>query len=627
MVEEELIQLNEYEIMYYAGEFNKMLAMDEARLNQTAAMFNTSDVAAAKNIVDNFNRMGSAINVDILATYESGQTISGKVARPPEYDGRKRDWYKGAKETDGIHYTEVYNDVTTGQRMVTMAKAFTKDGKFNGALCSDLNLKAMLEMVQGMKVGKTGYVFIVDKEGAFISHPTITDEGASILTLDGGALTGFFSKAKDSKQSVTDMITLNGEDRIYAAAPVGNTGWIMCASMSYDEMFERVHTLAKIFIIADIVITLLLVFVIWRVVAEATDRLVPLAAIADKMAGGDFRKSGDTSLKVNDDEIGILAKSILKMQGDLSNLVKKVSNSSEQLAAASEELTATAEQSALVSTQIAESITGVTKGAENSVGAMNTVLGEVENISGNIKSFDQNTNIVVQLSNDAENHASRGAAAVSDAIGQMNNIESAVGESASVVENLGERSKEIGMIVETIAGIAGQTNLLALNAAIEAARAGEQGKGFAVVAEEVRKLAEQSEEAARHIADIIGHIQLETQEAVTAMQKGTHEVKVGADYVRNAGQLFREIAEMVSKVNSQLQGSLAAVRDIESGSVQITKSTRDVYDAASGTANEMQSVSTATEEQSASLHEISTASRALAELAQTLQNELGHFKF
>jgi methyl-accepting chemotaxis protein len=195
------------------------------------------------------------------------------------------------------------------------------------------------------------------------------------------------------------------------------------------------------------------------------------------------------------------------------------------------------------------------------------------------------------------------------------------------VENLGERSKEIGMIVETIAGIAGQTNLLALNAAIEAARAGEQGKGFAVVAEEVRKLAEQSEEAARHIADIIGHIQLETQEAVTAMQKGTHEVKVGADYVRNAGQLFREIAEMVSKVNSQLQGSLAAVRDIESGSVQITKSTRDVYDAASGTANEMQSVSTATEEQSASLHEISTASRALAELAQTLQNELGHFKF
>ena len=97
----------------------------------------------------------------------------------------------------------------------------------------------------------------------------------------------------------------------------------------------------------------------------------------------------------------------------------------------------------------------------------------------------------------------------------MANIEKTVANSVAVVTKLGERSKEIGQIVENISGIAGQTNLLALNAAIEAARAGEQGRSFAVVAEEVRKLAEQSQEAAKQIANLIGEIQGDTDKALS----------------------------------------------------------------------------------------------------------------
>jgi len=119
--------------------------------------------------------------------------------------------------------------------------------------------------------------------------------------------------------------------------------------------------------------------------------------------------------------------------------------------------------------------------------------------------------------------ANDGGQTIELAIAQMGKIETTVNSSAQVVSKLGERSKEIGQIVATISGIAGQTNLLALNAAIEAARAGEQARGFTVVAEEVRKLAEQSQEATKKIAVLIGEIQGDTDNAVVAMNNGTRE--------------------------------------------------------------------------------------------------------
>lgn len=136
----------------------------------------------------------------------------------------------------------------------------------------------------------------------------------------------------------------------------------------------------------------------------------------------------------------------------------------------------------------------------------------------------------------------------------MSQIDGTVTSSARVVAKLGERSKEIGQIVDTISGIAGQTNLLALNAAIEAARAGEQGRGFAEVADEVWKLAEQSQETAKKIETLIGDIQADTDTAVMAMNSGTLEVKTGAEVVNTAGAAFRGIAELINEVSSQVQG-------------------------------------------------------------------------
>ena len=168
--------------------------------------------------------------------------------------------------------------------------------------------------------------------------------------------------------------------------------------------------------------------------------------------------------------------------------------------------------------------------------------------------------------------------------------------------------------------------MLALNAAIEAARAGEQGRGFAVVAEEVRKLAEQSQDAAKKIAGLISEIQMDTEKAVTAMQTGTKEVKTGAEVVNIAGGAFREIALLIVGVANQVEVSSQAMDKMVQENRRIVAVSETITKISSKSAGEAESVSAATEEQLASMQEISSSSQALAQLAQELQQEVGKFK-
>jgi methyl-accepting chemotaxis protein len=268
----------------------------------------------------------------------------------------------------------------------------------------------------------------------------------------------------------------------------------------------------------------------------------------------------------------------------------------------------------------------VASGTEKQTEAVGKTTAIVKRISSEIEHTSANVAIVEQTSGQAADAAKEGGKAIEAAVNQMANIETKVVRSAGVVSKLGERSKEIGQIVDTISGIAGQTNLLALNAAIEAARAGEQGRGFAVVAEEVRKLAEQSQEAAKQIAQLISEIQTDTDSAVVAMTEGTHEVKVGAEVVNTAGRSFTEIISLVDRVSDQVSSITTAIRGISDSGTQIISAIEDIDFISKDTAGQTQTVSAVTQEQSASMEEIAASSEALATLAQDLQTVVLRFK-
>jgi len=390
-----------------------------------------------------------------------------------------------------------------------------------------------------------------------------------------------------------------------------------------DEDFAKAKMIFLGILLAALIIQLVFS---WLIIKAITGPLHAIVTRLNNFANNDFSQDVAKEFLVRKDEFGKIAFASNKVTETMRTLIRQMEESAEQVSAASEELTAGAQQSAQATTQVAAAITEVADGSNKQVSAIDDTSAIVEQMSAGIQQIAANTNNVAGTSDKTAVAAQEGNQAIETAVKQMNTIEQTVSKSATVVERLGERSKEIGQIVDTISGIAGQTNLLALNAAIEAARAGEQGRGFAVVAEEVRKLAEQSQEAAKQIACLIGEIQAETDKAVSAMQDGTKEVHMGSEVVNTAGENFASIVKLVKEVSKEVQDISAAIQQMASGSQQIVDSVKTINNVSKNTAEHAQTVSAAAEEQSASMEQIAASSQSLAKMAETLQQVINRFK-
>ena len=354
----------------------------------------------------------------------------------------------------------------------------------------------------------------------------------------------------------------------------------------------------------------------------------PLYIITDeiyKMANGDFSKKLDLGFNNRTDEFGHLVRSIAKMKTNLRTLIADVQKQSEQLSASAEELTLSAEQSAQASKQIAIAISDVAVGSERQEKSIHDTLVIVEREAAEVMRVATNADQAALVAQKTAQAAEAGGRIIDLAQQQMKSIEITVNRSAEVVDKLGLRSKEIGVIVETITVIADQTNLLALNAAIEAARAGEAGRGFAVVAEEVRKLAEQAGESAKRITTLVHEIRVETNQAMVTMHNGTKEVKSGSLTVSEAGQAFNNITGLVDEVSEQVKDISAAAQNLSMGSQAIVAAVKGIENVVRETVSQTQTISAGTEELTASSEEVAITSKSLSGMSETLQISTSRF--
>ena len=514
----------------------------------------------------------------------------------------------------------------TGHAVVVVAVPVKVGGKSVGVLFGAINMEELSSKVLSIKIGKTGYAYVVQSDGMTIVHPDKAMVMKDNILQNPNApweLKQTTEKMVKGERGLT-RYSYNGTDKMVSFSPVPNSRWSLALTAPVAEITEVLSSLTMISL-ATIAVVLLVAAVVVILFARRIARPIrKIESAAARIAAGDI-SANRLDIRSND-EIGRLGRAFEAMSENLRALIKKVGASTDQVAASAEELNASAEQSAQAAMQIAQVITEVAVGAEKQQKAVEHTAATVEQMSAGIRQIADNTEKVASASANSAEIAATGSKSIEKSIGQMNIIEKTVTKSAEVVAKLGERSKEIGHIVEVISGIAGQTNLLALNAAIEAARAGEQGRGFAVVAEEVRKLAEQSQEAAKQIADLIGEIRLDTDQAVAAMHEGTREVRTGAEVVTHAGQAFQDIFGAVNAVSRQIGEISGSIQELAGGSQQIVKAVQDIDAVSKETSSQTQTVSAATQEQSATMQEIAASSQALAKMAEELITAVNKFR-
>ena len=214
---------------------------------------------------------------------------------------------------------------------------------------------------------------------------------------------------------------------------------------------------------------------------------------------------------------------------------------------------------------------------------------------------------VSELSHHTTTQAEEGGKAVTNTVNQMNSIHESIMESNAMIKSLYERSKDISSILDVITGIADQTNLLALNAAIEAARAGEHGKGFAVVADEVRKLAEQSQQSAKEISEIVQGIQKDTESSVQLMTRVTGDVQAGVQVSNEAIEKFNQILQSTKEITPQMEDVSATAQQMSASVQEVTSIANELAVIAKGNATTSEEVAASSEEQLASMEEISAS--------------------
>ena len=483
---------------------------------------------------------------------------------PLTYDQTSRDWYKDSVATNGIMISEPYIDFAVNKLTITFGKAVYTNGALKGVCAIDFaNINNIAE---SLKKNFQEDVYIVSENGIFMTHENkdyILDEVNNLFTYE------IFADFKGNLSShIGDLDII--KDEWYSIQKTDNAPWILVFKGSAKPFYSQFKFLMIYLFLCILLLIILECLLVARIVIPLSNNLYHAIDIMKLIQEGRFDSQFDKKDLDKRDVTGVLANSINDMQLIMHNIVAELKNNISVINDSSE--------------KISGGIDNLSDRTSSQAAAVEEITGSIENLFSAISNTLKNSYEAKNMSSKVTESTKHGVSAVSEISHNMLEIS--------------ESSKEISNITKLIQSIAFQTNILALNAAVEAARAGEQGRGFAVVASEIRALAQNVNEAAGNITDII-------EKTVAKIQVGDESVKRSLDMLLEIEKSAKDVSDILIKIYEAASEEEESVKQINIAM------------------NELNSI---TQENAELVNESSILGKEIVEGTNNLTSELEYFK-
>ncbi|MCO7124326.1 methyl-accepting chemotaxis protein [Sporolactobacillus shoreicorticis] len=534
------------------------------------------------------------------------------LIKPNNYNPALRPWFKSAMANPHhIVVNEPYQSELVKDYVVSLSET-TTDGK--GVVGLDLKLDDVQKIANKVNIGQKGYAFIISRDGKIVAHPNLKP---GVKVPDEQLLKHVKQSSHGAFHSVYKGVR---KQDVYVTNE--NTGWILVGSLLQSEVEANTNGILWNSIIVGGITAVIAALIALAAVMWIIRPIKNLIGVAKKVADKDLTDYANTDGFEEFKHLGI---GFNQMIDSLSDVLSHVDEKAAALASSSEELTASTEENKATSDEVAHSIQEIAAGAQDQNKKVEASKQNVTAIYKEIENISTKAGTLRDKSDAAMDTVNSGKISLNQVTGQIKNIRSTNKLVTGELNDLVEKMELISYTNSLINDIAAQTHLLSLNAAIEAARAGEHGKGFSVVAAEIQKLANQSSDSSKKIAEIEESILQKVRELAQSMKTGTEQVDQGIIVADEATQTFTTIEETVTSVSEATKEVNRSVQMISGATGEIVERIDDIAHLSETASGLTENVSAAAEQQSASMEEVANNATSLSSLADELRQIAAQF--
>lgn len=552
---------------------------DQTRLNEI------------QNYLSATQQNNKAITAFMVSGISNNYYVPSGLSRTLSPNSSNDSWFYGFLKSGKKYSLDIDNDETLNT-LTLFINYRTSDGKSVAGIGMGIN--QVSDLVKNYTIGKEGFAFLANKDGKIQIHPNKDIKiGTDLSTL--------FDKDVKNNLLKTDQIniiqTASNGGQFLAAQFIPSLNWYVVIAIPTREIFTPINNTSMQLVAMNVVVAIILLAIGLWVALGVARPIIRASGMLKDIASGDADLTKKMQVDTQD-EVGKLAISFNSFVGQLQSLIRAISSNSQDVNSIAKSLSASS-----LSTQ------NNTEEQQQSVDMIATAMHEM---GATVHEIARNANETANAARQSSTETSNSQNIVNSSIEGINSLFGKMQSASTVIKTLAQDVGEISSVLEVIRGISEQTNLLALNAAIEAARAGEQGRGFAVVADEVRTLAQRTQESTEEINSMIHKLQSGAKDAVIAMDEGIETARFSVEKADEAGESLNSI--------------IAVIGIITDLSIQVATATEEQSSVVEELNSHILNIKNMSDSTAIESKNINDQCQTLTESSNELSNMIGNFK-